>query len=161
MPTNLYGPGDNYHPENSHVIPALLRRFHVARVSDAPEVSIWGSGTPRREFLFVDDMAKASVHLMQLPKITFDAEVLPMQGHINVGSGSDVTIAELAALVARTVGYAGRILYDASKPDGAPRKLMDSRRLNALGWAPAVSLEEGLQRAYQDFCQHAAQGVVA
>ena len=155
MPTNLFGPGDNYHPENSHVIPALLRRFHEARLAGAPEVRIWGSGTPRREFLYVDDMAKASVHLMQLSKSTYDAEVLPMQGHINVGTGSDVTIAELAALVARTVGYSGRITYDASKPDGAPRKLMDSQRLQALGWAPSVTLEDGLRLAYADFCDHA------
>ena len=169
MPTNLFGPGDNYHPENSHVIPALLRRFHEARVAGAPEVRIWGSGTPRREFLYVDDMAKASAHLMQLPKPTYDAEVQPMQGHINVGTGSDVTIAELAALVAHTVGYSGRIAYDASKPDGAPRKLMDSQRLQALGWAPSVKLEDGLRLAYADFCEHldahlrkdATQGVAA
>ena len=150
MPTNLYGPGDNYHPENSHVIPALLRRFHEARTTNAPEVAIWGSGTPRREFLYVDDMAAASVFLMNLEPQAYAAQVRPQLSHINVGYGSDVTIAELAATVARVTGYPGRITFDASKPDGAPRKLMDSTRLNAMGWRPQVDLEEGLRRAYQD-----------
>ncbi len=151
MPTNLYGPGDNYHPENSHVIPALIRRFHEAKVSRAPSVSIWGTGTPKREFLYVDDMAAASVHVMNLPKPTYDQHTTPMQSHINVGSGSDVTIAEVAQTIAATVGYAGRIEFDTSKPDGAPRKWMDSARLNALGWQAQVNLNEGLQVAYQDF----------
>ena len=151
MPTNLYGPGDNYHPENSHVIPALIRRFHEAKTSNAPSVSIWGSGTPRREFLYVDDMASASVHVMQLPKAEYEQYTQPMQGHINVGSGSDVTIADLALAIAQAVGYKGQIEFDATKPDGAPRKWMDSSRLNALGWQAKVSLIEGLSVAYHDF----------
>ena len=151
MPTNLYGPGDNYHPENSHVIPALIRRFHEAKTSNAPSVSIWGSGTPRREFLYVDDMASASVHVMQLPKTEYEQYTQPMQSHINVGSGSDVTIADLALAIAQAVGYTGQIDFDATKPDGAPRKWMDSSRLNALGWQAKVSLIEGLSLAYQDF----------
>ena len=151
MPTNLYGPGDNYHPENSHVIPALIRRFHEAKLANAPSVAIWGTGTPRREFLYVDDMAAASVHVMQLPKATYDQHTTPMQSHINVGSGSDVTIAEVAQAIAHTVGYAGHIAFDTSKPDGAPRKWMDSARLNALGWQAKVDLQHGLAAAYQDF----------
>ena len=151
MPTNLYGPGDNYHPENSHVIPALIRRFHEAKLANAPSVAIWGTGTPRREFLYVDDMAAASVHVMQLPKATYDQHTTPMQSHINVGSGSDVTIAEVAQTIAQTVGFAGQIEFDTSKPDGAPRKWMDSSRLNALGWQTKVDLQRGLAAAYQDF----------
>jgi GDP-L-fucose synthase len=151
MPTNLYGPGDNYHPENSHVIPALIRRFHEAKVAGAPSVMLWGTGTPRREFLYVDDMAAASVHVMQLPKATYDAHTSPMQGHINVGCGEDVTIAELARLVAQAVGYAGELTQDTSKPDGAPRKLMDSERLAQLGWRAQTPLTIGLQQAYADF----------
>ncbi len=151
MPTNLYGPGDNYHPENSHVIPALIRRFHEAKLANAPSVAIWGTGTPRREFLYVDDMAAASVHVMQLAKATYDQHTTPMQSHINVGSGSDVTIAEVAQTIAQTVGYAGQIEFDTSKPDGAPRKWMDSSRLNALGWQAKVDLQHGLAAAYQDF----------
>ena len=130
MPTNLYGPGDNYHPENSHVIPALIRRFHEARVSNAPEVVIWGTGTPKREFLYVDDMASASVFVMELDKAAYDAQTEPMQSHINVGFGSDVAIAELAKVVGAEVGYQGKISFDSSKPDGSPRKWMDSARLN-------------------------------
>ena len=156
MPTNLYGPGDNYHPENSHVIPALIRRFHEARVTRAPIVTIWGSGTPRREFLYVDDMAAASVHVMNLPKASYDANTLPMQSLINVGYGEDITIAELANAVGLAVGYQGRIEFDPGKPDGTPRKLMDSGRLEALGWHAQVSLRDGLALAYQDFLrQHA------
>jgi GDP-L-fucose synthase len=151
MPTNLYGPGDNYHPENSHVIPALIRRFHEAKLANAPSVAIWGTGTPRREFLYVDDMAAASVHVMQLPKATYDQHTSPMQSHINVGSGSDVTIAEVAQAIAQTVGFTGQIEFDTSKPDGAPRKWMDSSRLNALGWQVKVDLQHGLAAAYQDF----------
>ncbi len=151
MPTNLYGPGDNYHPENSHVIPALIRRFHEAKISNLPSVAIWGSGKPYREFLYVDDMAAASIHVMNLPKDQYDAHTLPMQSHINVGYGSDVTIADLARTVGRVVGYAGEITFDATKPDGTPRKLMDSGRLHALGWKPKVDLESGLRIAYQDF----------
>ena len=151
MPTNLYGPGDNYHPENSHVIPALIRRFHEAKVNHAPCVTIWGTGTPRREFLYVDDMAAASVFLMNLPKATLDAHTQPMQSHINVGFGDDITIKELALAVGKTVGYQGVIDFDTSKPDGSPRKLMDSSRLNALGWQAKVGLDAGLATAYQDF----------
>ena len=151
MPTNLYGPGDNYHPENSHVIPALLRRFHEAKVANAPSVTIWGTGTPRREFLFVDDMAAASVHVMNLFKAVYDQNTSPMQSHINVGSGSDVTIAEVAQAIAETVGFIGQIEFDTTKPDGAPRKWLNSSRLNALGWQAKVGLHQGLAVAYQNF----------
>lgn len=151
MPTNLYGPGDNYHPENSHVIPALIRRFHEAKMTSAQSVAIWGTGTPRREFLYVDDMAAACVHVMNLPKNIYDQHTKIMQSHINVGSGKDVTIAELAVLIAQTVGFEGEILFDASKPDGTPRKWMDSSRLNALGWHSQVDLMQGLSTAYKDF----------
>ena len=151
MPTNLYGPGDNYHPENSHVIPALIRRFHEAKVGNAPEVVIWGTGTPRREFLYVDDMASASVFVMHLNKTTYDQYTQPMQGHINVGFGSDITIADLAGAVAQAIGYQGKIAFDLSKPDGAPRKWMDSSRLNNLGWNAKIPLALGLQEAYQEF----------
>lgn len=150
MPTNLYGPGDNYHPENSHVIPALLRRFHEAKEKGQPEVAIWGTGTPRREFLYVDDMAAASVFVMDLPTRIYEEQVQPQLRHINVGFGSDVTIAELARTVAEVVGYSGHVVFDASKPDGAPRKWMSSERLNAMGWRAQVRLKEGLNIAYQD-----------
>lgn len=156
MPTNLYGPGDNYHPENSHVIPALIRRFHEAKVSQASRVTIWGTGTPKREFLYVDDMAAASVHVMNLSKATYEQHTQPMLSHINVGCGQDVTILEVAQAVARTVGYTGQIHTDPAKPDGTPRKLMDSSRLNALGWNTQVGLEAGLQAAYQDFLAYSA-----
>jgi len=156
MPTNLYGPGDNYHPENSHVIPAMIRRFHEAKMSNAPQVLIWGTGTPKREFLYVDDMAAASVFVMGLSKKIYDAHTLPMQSHINVGFGGDVTIAQLAAAVSRAVGYQGQIGFDTSKPDGTPRKWMDSSRLNQLGWHANIGLETGLKLAYEDFLkQHA------
>ena len=151
MPTNLYGPGDNYHPENSHVIPALIRRFHEAKVANAPEVLIWGTGTPKREFLYVDDMAAASVFVMALSKNIYEQQTEPMQSHINVGFGADVTIAELAKAVAKVTGYAGKIGFDVSKPDGSPRKWMDSGRLNRLGWQATVDLEVGLAQAYADF----------
>jgi GDP-L-fucose synthase len=153
MPTNLYGPGDNYHPENSHVIPALIRRFHEAKVAKAPIVTIWGSGTPRREFLYVDDLAAASMHIMQLPKANYDQHTAPMQSYINVGFGSDITIAELARTVGQVVGYLGEIDFDTSKADGAPRKLMDSGRLNALGWQAQVDLAAGLRSTYAHFLQ--------
>jgi GDP-L-fucose synthase len=156
MPTNLYGPGDNYHPENSHVIPALIRRFHEARVNLAPSVTIWGTGTPKREFLYVDDMAAASVHVMNLPKAVYSHHTQPMLSQINVGYGEDVTILEVAQAVAQTVGYTGRIHIDPAKPDGAPRKLMDSARINTLGWHPQVTLEAGLKAAYDDFLAHYA-----
>jgi GDP-L-fucose synthase len=156
MPTNLYGPGDNYHPENSHVIPALIRRFHEAKLANAPEVLIWGTGTPKREFLFVDDMAAASVFVMQLDKAQYDAQTQAMQSHINVGYGADVSIAQLASAVAKATGYQGKIGFDVSKPDGTPRKWMDSGRLNRLGWKPLTNLEQGLHLAYTDFCAHHA-----
>jgi len=151
MPTNLYGPGDNYHLENSHVIPALIRRFHEAKISNAPEVVIWGTGTPKREFLYVDDMAAASVFVMDLSKEAYDSQTSPMQSHINVGSGKDITINELAHAVAKATGYIGRISFDPSKPDGSPRKLMDSSRLESMGWQPKVELELGLLKAYESF----------
>ena len=154
MPTNLYGPGDNYHPENSHVIPALIRRFHEAKVANADAVTIWGTGTPMREFLYVDDMAAASVHVMNLPKAIYDQHTSPMQSHINVGCGSDVTISQLAKTIATVIGFRGAIDFDGSKPDGSPKKLMDSSRLNTLGWHATVNLEQGLRDAYADFLKN-------
>lgn len=155
MPTNLYGPGDNYHPENSHVIPALIRRFHEAKQRGNAEVVVWGSGTPRREFLYVDDMAAASVHVMNLTPDTWRANVQPMCSHLNVGSGQDYTISALAERVAQVVGYEGAIRFDTSKPDGTPRKLMDSSKLQQLGWHASVELEHGLRLAYENFKQSA------
>ena len=151
MPTNLYGPGDNYDRESSHVIPALVRRFYEAKMSNATEVVIWGTGTPKREFLYVDDMADASVFVMQLGKAVYDSQIDPMQSHINIGFGSDVTIAELSSAVAKAMGYQGKISFDHSKPDGAPRKLMDSSKLNRLGWNAKISLDDGLLEAYSNF----------
>jgi GDP-L-fucose synthase len=151
MPTNLYGPGDNYDSENSHVIPALIRRFHEAKVQNSPEVVIWGTGAPMREFLYVDDMAAASLFVMELDKLTYDQHTKPMQSHINVGFGSDISIKELARVVGETVGYQGRITYDLTKPDGAPRKLMNGDRLKRMGWCPRVNLVDGLFRSYRDF----------
>jgi GDP-L-fucose synthase len=151
MPTNLYGPGDSYHPENSHVIPALIRRFHEAKVANSPEVVIWGTGTPKREFLYVDDMAAASIFVMDLDKSIYDQHTEPMQSHINVGFGSDITIIELAQAVAKATGYQGNISFDPTKPNGSPRKWMDSSRLNKLGWNAQVGLEKGLIQAYAEF----------
>ncbi|TFZ03110.1 GDP-L-fucose synthase [Ramlibacter henchirensis] len=151
MPTNLYGPGDNYHPTNSHVVPALIRRFHEAKLAGAASVVIWGTGMPKREFLYVDDMAAACLHVMGLNKRDYQAQTKPQQAHINVGSGCDIAIGELAMLVKKTVGYEGRIEFDTDKPDGAPRKLMDSALLRKLGWTPAVDLQRGLEIAYCDF----------
>lgn len=151
MPTNLYGPGDNYHAENSHVIPALIRRFHEAKIQNATHVSIWGSGSPFREFLYVEDMAEASVHVMNLAYDDYAKYTSPMQSHINVGYGSDISIKQLAETISSVVGYNGNIEFDTTKPDGTPRKLMDSNRLNALGWQPKITLTEGLKQAYQDF----------
>jgi GDP-L-fucose synthase len=151
MPTNLYGVGDNYDPLNSHVIPALIRRFYNAMIGNLEHVEIWGTGTPRREFLYVDDMAAASAHVMSLDKNTYAQHTKPMQSHINVGFGSDQTISELARAVATAVGYQGQISFDTSKPDGSPRKLMSSNTLNSLGWKPKISLHDGLKKAYQDF----------
>jgi GDP-L-fucose synthase len=153
MPTNLYGPGDNYHPENSHVIPALMRRFHEAKLSNASEVVIWGSGKPMREFLYVDDMAAACVHVMNLDHDTYARHTDPMHSHINVGTGEDVTIADLAHLVGEVVGYHGRIAFDISKPDGTPRKLLDVSKLKQLGWQASTPLPEGLRRAYAAFVE--------
>ncbi len=146
MPTNLYGPGDNYHPENSHVVPALIRRFHEAKEAGAQSVTVWGTGTPRREFLYADDLADACVHLMK----TYSDE-----GLVNIGVGADVSIRELAEAVAATVGYEGRLAFDPSKPDGTPRKLVDVTRLNRLGWTATTPLAEGLRLAYADFLAHA------
>jgi nucleoside-diphosphate-sugar epimerase len=148
MPTNLYGPGDNFHPENSHVIPALIRRFHEAKVNGDPQVTVWGSGKPRREFLYVDEMAAASLFVLELDKATFDANTDPMLSHINVGTGEDVSIAELAETVKQVTGYSGDLVFDASKPDGTPRKLMNVSRLKALGWHSRVNLKDGLARTY-------------
>jgi GDP-L-fucose synthase len=158
MPTNLYGPGDNYHPENSHVIPALMRRFHEAKLSNAPEDVIWGSGKPMREFLYVDDMAAASVHVMNLDHDTYTRYTDPMHSHINVGTGEDVTIADLARLVGDTVGYRGNISFDTSKPDGTPRKLLDVSKLKQLGWQASMPLPEGLRRAYAAFVELTEDG---
>jgi GDP-L-fucose synthase len=154
MPTNLYGPGDNFHTEYAHVIPALLRRFHEATETNAKSVSIWGSGKPRREFLHVDDMAAASVHVMELYPEDYWSAASPMMSHINVGSGRDCTISELAHLVAEVTGFGGSIEFDRSKPDGTPRKLLDVSRLQALGWSTGISLSEGLKDAYAWFLDH-------
>jgi GDP-L-fucose synthase len=151
MPTNLYGPGDNYHPENSHVIPALIRRFHEAKEARAGEVVIWGTGSALREFLYVDDMAAASLHVMKLDRDEYAAHTQPMLSHINVGTGEDLTIRELAVAIAQVVGFNGRIEHDTSKPDGTPRKLMDVSRLRSLGWKAKVGLRDGLTMAYRDF----------
>ena len=151
MPTNLYGPGDNYHPENSHVIPALIRRFHEAKIVNAPTVTVWGDGTACREFLYVDDMAEASVHVMNFDQEVYRAHTQPMQSLINVGCGKDITIRQLAELVGQAVGYQGKIEFDATRPNGTPRKLMDSGRLNALGWQAKVHMKQGLVAAYKDF----------
>jgi GDP-L-fucose synthase len=151
MPTNLYGLGDNYHPDNSHVIPGLIRRFHQAKIFRKDSVTIWGTGVPRREFLFVDDMAAACIHVMNLPKIAFDAAIGSKHIHVNVGYGSDISIAELARIVGSVIGYSGEIQFDLTKPDGAPRKLLDSSRMNALGWQPTTMLEDGLAVAYKEF----------
>ncbi|MDR6538917.1 GDP-L-fucose synthase [Variovorax soli] len=151
MPTNLYGPGDNYHPENSHVLPAMIRRFHEAKLADAPAVVIWGTGSPKREFLYVDDMARACVHVMDLSRETYAAHTEVTTSHLNVGTGEDLSIAELASLVSEVVGYQGEIRYDTSKPDGTPRKLLDISRIRELGWKPEVSLRDGVARAYEDF----------
>ncbi len=149
MPTNLYGPGDNFHPENSHVVPALIRRFHEAVATGAPEVVIWGSGKPYREFLHVDDMAEASLFVLDLPLADYEANTQPMLSHINVGTGQDVTIAELAGLIAEITGFSGSIVFDSSKPDGTPRKLMDVSRLTNMGWQAKIKLREGLEDAYR------------
>ena len=156
MPTNLYGPGDNYHPENSHVIPGLIRRFHEAKERGEERVTVWGTGTPRREFLYSDDMADACIYLMSLPDerytVYLTEESAPL---INIGSGEELTIRQLAEAVARTVGFDGILEFDPGKPDGTPRKLLDVSRLSSLGWKPGISLEQGLRRAYRDFLETA------
>jgi len=154
MPTNLYGPGDNFHPDNSHVLPALIRRFHEAALAGVDVVTIWGSGRPRREFLHVDDMAQASLYVLDLPKAEYDRNVQPMLSHINVGSGTDVSILELAQIVARATGFEGRIETDPSKPDGAMRKLMDVSRLASMGWRAGITLEEGIRTTYEWYLTH-------
>jgi len=151
MPTNLYGPGDNYHPQNSHVIPGMIRRFHEAMRDKNNKVVVWGTGKVRREFLFVDDMAEASIFVMNLEDSLYRNAVNDMESHINVGCGMDVTILELAEIIKETVGYEGQILFDTEKPDGAPQKLMNSSKLTTLGWAPKVSLQEGIKLAYENF----------
>ncbi|HHG9067125.1 TPA: GDP-L-fucose synthase family protein [Citrobacter freundii] len=154
MPTNLYGPHDNFHPSNSHVIPALLRRFHEATMQNTSEVVVWGSGTPMREFLHVDDMAAASIHVMELDREVWQENTQPMLSHINVGTGMDCTIRELAQTIARVVGYRGQVVFDASKPDGTPRKLLDVSRLKKLGWQFGISLEDGLASTYHWFLEN-------
>ena len=159
MPTNLYGPGDNYHPENSHVIPALIRKFHEAKQANAPTVTVWGTGTPKREFLYSEDMADACVYLMNLPEEKFQTLLgsdeaktgVFMPPLVNIGVGHDLSIKELAETVKATIGYTGEVEFDASKPDGTPRKLMDVSRLNSMGWKSATRFEDGLARAYADF----------
>jgi GDP-L-fucose synthase len=159
MPTNLYGPGDNYHLENSHVIPALIRKFHEAKINNAPAVTVWGTGTPKREFLYSDDMAEACLYVINLPEAQFKPMLAADRNDglpplLNLGSNSDLTIAELANVIKEVVGFSGEIAFDASKPDGTMRKLMDSGRLNKLGWNTSASLKTGLQQAYQDFKNH-------
>lgn len=155
MPTNLYGPNDNFHPSNSHVVPAMLRRFHEAVASGASEVVVWGTGTPKREFLHVDDMAEASLFVLELDRASYEANVSPMLSHINVGTGEDVTIRELAETIAHITGFTGRLRFDTDKPDGTPRKLMDVSRLAAMGWRARISLADGLRDAYGWFLAHA------
>lgn len=154
MPTNLYGINDNFHPENSHVIPALMRRFHEAKESGAPEVIVWGTGTPMREFLYVDDMAAASVHVMELDEAIYQQITQPMLSHINVGTGVDCSIREMAETMASVVGYQGKIVFDVTKPDGTPRKLMDVTRLKNLGWQYRYNLHEGLSLTYKWFIEN-------
>lgn len=160
MPTNLYGPGDNFHPENSHVLPGLIRRFHEAKISGAPDVVVWGTGTPRRELLYVDDMAEGSVFLMELPEEQISAELLsyPKPCFVNLGTGEDITIQEMAEAVARVVTYTGKIVFDPSKPDGTPRKLQDVSRIHSLGWKHRIALEEGIRNTYQWYLQTFGNG---
>lgn len=157
MPTNLYGPNDNFHPDNSHVIPAMMRRFHEAKLAKANEVIVWGSGKPMREFLHVDDMAAASIYVMELDNDTYRNNTQPMLSHINVGTGVDCTIRELAETMQRVVGFEGKLVFDSSKPDGTPRKLMDVSRLKSLGWQAAIDLEDGLHQTYKWFEEHQDQ----
>ena len=159
MPTNLYGVGDNFHAENSHVIPALIRRFHEAKLNHDPEVVVWGSGRPKREFLYVDDMADASIYVLELDRETYQASTQPMLSHINVGTGQDCTIEELAITIKDVVGFEGKVSFDSSKPDGSPRKLMDVSRLKSLGWANKISMKEGLEKTYHWYTEQSASAV--
>ena len=154
MPTNLYGAGDNYHAENSHVIPGLIRKIHEAKLNKSPFVTIWGTGKPKREFLYVDDMASASVYVMNLDKDIYMSKTSEMISHINVGSGIDITIAELARCISKVIGYNGNMAFDDSKPDGPPRKFMDSSKLSSMGWKPSIQLEEGIDKAYNNFLEN-------
>jgi GDP-L-fucose synthase len=154
MPTNLYGPGDNFHSENSHVLPALLRRIHEAKQSEADKVTIWGSGRPMREFLHVDDLASACLHVMNLDTETYRSLTLPMLSHINIGTGEDCTIRELAETISKVVGFKGNIEFDPSRPDGMPRKLLDVSKINTLGWKAGITLEEGLKSTYRWFLEN-------
>ena len=154
MPTNLYGPGDNYHPQNSHVIPGLIRRFHEAKVNNLPVVEIWGTGKPRREFLHVDDMASACIHVMNLSSKKYLTEVRSNCSHLNIGYGKDISIMELAELIKKIIGFKGDIQNNLSMPDGTPRKLLDVRKINKLGWFPAISLENGIELTYRNFLEN-------
>ena len=151
MPTNLYGPGDNYHPQNSHVIPGLIYRFHEAKVKNLSKVIVWGTGTPKREFLYVDDMARAAVHMMNMDKKVYNEHISPMSSHINIGSSFDLTIKDLAKIIKEVVGYEGEINFDPTKPDGIPRKLLNSERLNNFHFKPDIGLKDGLIKTYQDY----------
>ena len=155
MPTNLYGPGDNYHPQNSHVIPGLINRFHEAKINNLSNVTIWGTGKPKREFLYVDDMARASIHLMNIDKKTFSKHIYPMCSHINAGSGNDLTIKELAEIIKEVVDYKGEINFDPTKPDGSPRKFLDCKRINNLGFKTEISLKDGLIKTYKEYIKKA------
>jgi nucleoside-diphosphate-sugar epimerase len=159
MPTNLYGPGDNFHPENSHVLPALMRRLDEAAQNSTDEVTIWGTGTPMREFLHVDDMAAASLHILNIDQSLYQQATEPMLSHINVGTGTDVTIRELAETIAKVVGYKGQLAFDTSKPDGTPRKLLDVSRLADLGWQSSISLEDGIRQTYAWYKQQTSSGL--
>ena len=151
MPTNLYGPGDNYHPENSHVVPGLIRRFHEAKVNNQETVVVWGTGNPRREFLYVDDMAEASIFIHELDKDEFESNTKKMQSHVNIGTGIDITIKELAQTIKQVVGYKGRIIFDTTKPDGSPRKLLNVDLIKKLGWKAQTKLIDGLTSSYHDY----------
>ena len=154
MPTNLYGPGDNYHPENSHVIPSLIRKFHYAKVENKPFVEVWGSGKPMREFLHVDDMADASIHIMDIDKKILESEVDPMLSHINIGTGTDITIKDVAQIVKDVVGFCGEIVFNTKMPDGTKRKLLDVSKIENLGWMPTIALKDGLKETYEWFLEN-------
>lgn len=151
MPTNLYGVGDNYHSLNSHVIPGLIKKFHLAKINDYKTVKVWGSGKARREFLYVNDLAKACIFIMNLNKRTYKSNTMPTQSHINIGSGEEISIRQLALLIQKEVGFKGKIIFEINKPDGTPRKLIDSAKINKLGWTPSVKLKQGLRYTYNDF----------